>query len=117
MVKNLPATQETWVQSLGWEDPLEKKTATHSSSLAWRILSTEEPAGLQSMGSQELDTAGRLMSASAPCLRTGAVSPGFEFTRLPTTSYVHLDRSPISLSLSFPGCKPQRLWYPLHRVS
>ena len=43
-------TQETWVRSLGWEDPLEEKTATHSSVLAWKILGTEEPGGLQSMG-------------------------------------------------------------------
>ena len=50
MVKNLPAMQETWVQSLGWEDPLEKGKATHSSILAWRIPWTEEPSGLQSMG-------------------------------------------------------------------
>ena len=50
-VKSLPAMQETWVQSLGWEDPLEKKIATHSSNLAWRIPWTEEPGGLQSMGS------------------------------------------------------------------
>ena len=46
MVKNLPVMQETWVQSLCQEDPLEKITATHSSILAWRILSTEEPAGI-----------------------------------------------------------------------
>ena len=54
-VKNLPAMQETqelWVQSLGWEDPLEKETATHSNILAWKIPWTEEPGGLQSMGSQ-----------------------------------------------------------------
>ena len=44
------------VQSLGWEDPLEKETATHSSILAWRIPRTEESGGLQSMGSKELDT-------------------------------------------------------------
>ena len=50
--KNLPAIQETWVQSLGWEDPLEKGMATHSSILACKILWTEEPGGLQSMGSQ-----------------------------------------------------------------
>ena len=50
MVKNLPATEETWVQSLGQEDPLEKGTATHSSILAWRIPWTEEPGGLQSLG-------------------------------------------------------------------
>ena len=52
MVNNLPAVQETWVQSLGQEDPLEKGVATHSSILAWRIPWTEEPGGLQSMGSQ-----------------------------------------------------------------
>ena len=54
VVKNLPAnaeTQERWVQSLGWEDPLEKGMATHSSILAWRIPLTEEPGRLQSMGS------------------------------------------------------------------
>ena len=45
---------ETWVRSLGWEDPLEKRMATHSSVLAWKIPWTEEPGGLQSMGSQEL---------------------------------------------------------------
>ena len=49
MVKNLPEMQETWVQSLGREDPLEKEMATHSSILAWRIQWTEEPGGLQSM--------------------------------------------------------------------
>ena len=54
LVKNLPAVQEIWVQSLGWEDPLEKGTAAHSSILAWRIPWTEEPGGLQSMGSQRL---------------------------------------------------------------
>ena len=52
LVKNLPAMQETWVQSLSWEDPLEKEVATHSSALTWRIPGTEEPGGLQSMGSQ-----------------------------------------------------------------
>ena len=51
MVKNLLALQETQVRSLGQEDPLEKGMATHSSILAWRILWTEEPGGLQSMGS------------------------------------------------------------------
>ena len=54
MVKNLPAMQETQVGSLGWEDPLEKGKATHSSILAWRILWTEEPGGLQSMGLQRV---------------------------------------------------------------
>ena len=49
MVKNLPAMQETWVRSLGLEDPLEKGMATHSSILAWRIPWTEEPGRIQSM--------------------------------------------------------------------
>ena len=53
-VKNLPAVQETWVQSLGWEDPLEKEMATHSSILAWKISWTEEPGGRQSIGSQRV---------------------------------------------------------------
>ena len=51
-VKSSPAMQETWVQSLGQEDPLENTMATHSSILAWRILWTEKPDRLQSMGSQ-----------------------------------------------------------------
>ena len=51
---NLPAMQETWVQSLGWEDPLEKEMATHSSTLAWKIPWMEEPDSLQSMGSQRV---------------------------------------------------------------
>ena len=54
MVKNLPKVQETRVQSLAREDPLEKGMATHSSILAWRIPWTEEPGGLQSMGSQRV---------------------------------------------------------------
>ena len=53
-LKNPPAMQETWVQSLGREDPLEKEMATHSSILAWRIPWTEEPGGLQSTGSQRI---------------------------------------------------------------
>ena len=52
LVKNLPAIQETWVASLGQEDPLNKEMATHSSILAWRMSGTEEPGGLQSMGLQ-----------------------------------------------------------------
>ena len=52
MVKNLPVVKETWVPFLGWEDPLEKGMATHSSILAWRIPWKEEPDGLQSMKSQ-----------------------------------------------------------------
>ena len=54
MVKRLPAMWETQVQSLDWEDPLEKETATHSTTLAWRIPWAEEPGGLQSMGLQRV---------------------------------------------------------------
>ena len=54
-VKKEPATQEAQVQSLGWEDPLEKAMATHSSILTWKIPCTEEPGRLQSKGSQESD--------------------------------------------------------------
>ena len=54
LVKNLPAIRETWVQSLGWEDPLEKGMVTHSSVLAWRIPWTEEPSWLQSVGLQRV---------------------------------------------------------------
>ena len=54
MVKNLPAMQDTWVRSLGQEDPLQKGMATLSSILAWRIPWTEEPGELQSMGSQRV---------------------------------------------------------------
>ena len=52
--KGPPARQETWVRSLGWEGPLEKETATHSSTLAWKIPWTEEPDRLQSMGLQRV---------------------------------------------------------------
>ena len=52
LVKNLSAVQETRVRPLGWEDPLEKEMAAHSSNLAWKISWTEEPSGLQSRGSQ-----------------------------------------------------------------
>ena len=60
MVKNPPAMQETQIQSLGWEDPLEKGMAAHCSILAWRIPWTEEPGGLQPMGRKELDTTEQL---------------------------------------------------------
>ena len=53
-VKRLPTMWETWVQSLGWEDPLEKEMATHSNILAWRIPWMEEPGGLQSTGLQRV---------------------------------------------------------------
>ena len=55
-VKRLPTVRETWVQSLGQEDPLEKEMAIHSCILAWKIPWTEQPGGLQSMGSQNSQT-------------------------------------------------------------
>ena len=69
MVKHLPAMQETWVQSLGWEASLEKETATHSSTLAWKIPWTEEAGRLQSMGSQKVgcDWATSLSSGIIKC--------------------------------------------------
>ena len=54
LIKNLPAIQETWVQSPGWEDSLEEDMTTHSSILAWSILWTKKPGGLQSMGLQKV---------------------------------------------------------------
>ena len=54
VVKNLPAIQEIWAQTLSWEDPLEKEMTIHSSNFAWRIPWTEELGGLQSMGSQRV---------------------------------------------------------------
>ena len=60
MVKNLPAMQETWVRSLGWEDPLEEGMATHSSILAWRTPWTKEPGGYSPWGCKESDMPERL---------------------------------------------------------
>ena len=60
LVKNLPIVQETWVRSLGQEDPLEKEMATHSSILAWKIPWAEKPGGLQSMGSKRVGTTEQL---------------------------------------------------------
>ena len=54
MVKSLPAVWETWVRSLGWEDPLEKEMATHFGILAWKFPRTEKPSGLESMGPQRV---------------------------------------------------------------
>ena len=66
MVKNLPAMQEAGIRSLGGEDPLEKRKATYSSILAWKILWTEEPGGLQSMGLQRVDTTEQLTHSRFP---------------------------------------------------
>ena len=71
MVKNLPAMQETWVRSLGWEDPLEEGMATHSSILAWRILMAKETGGLQSMGLQRFGHDWGLSTHGTPVLSHG----------------------------------------------
>ena len=75
-LKRLLAMWDTWVRSLGQEDPLEKEMASHSSILAWRILWTEELGGLQSTGRKESDTTERLHFTSTmqmtPCLRQKA---------------------------------------------
>ena len=63
MIKNMHAMQETWVGSIGRQDPLEKGMATHSSILAWRISRTEESGGLQSKGCKESDTTEQLTLA------------------------------------------------------
>ena len=75
MIKNLPAIQETWVQSLGREDPLEEGMAACSSVLAWRVPWTEEPGGLQSMGLQRvrLDSATERAHTRMVLLCTGSV--------------------------------------------
>ena len=63
LVKNLPTMREIWVQSLGWEGPLEEGVATHCRILAWRIPWPEEPGGLQSMGCKESNMTERLSTA------------------------------------------------------
>ena len=82
-VKNLLVMQETWVQSLGWEDPLEEDMATHSSILAWRIPWTEEPVGLQSMGLHRVNVTERL-TLSIPNTAGGG-GGGPVYTRVPFT--------------------------------
>ena len=76
MVKRLPTMWETWVQSLGQQDPLEKEMAAHSSTFAWRIPWTEEPGGLQFIGSLESDTTERLhFHFSLSCIGEGNGNP------------------------------------------
>ena len=86
--------QETWVQPLGQEDPLEKETATHSSTLAWRLPWTEEPGGPQSVGSKDSDVTGDShtpRSTDNPAARCGTL-PG-----LPTSSL-----QPLGIGLTAP---------------
>ena len=108
MVKNLPARQETWVLSLGWEDPLKEGMATHSSILIWRVPRTEEPGGLQSIASQsqaqlsvhESDLSHQTLSLSlAPssfrCRSSG--SPSLDFLLLILSLITYLVLSFLSL--------------------
>ena len=76
MLRNPPAMQETWVWSLVWEDPLKKEMATHSSIPAWEIPQTEEPDGLQSMGSQRVGRAKLLQSCPTLCSPVDRGRPG-----------------------------------------
>ena len=104
--------RETWVRSLGWEDPLEKETATHSSILAWKIPWTKKPGGLQSMGSQEPDTTERL---HLMCHRYYCVAP-IRCSHTPATSdwtscYYLVDKSQLTL-LRPHVLKPARLLCP-----
>ena len=79
MVKSLPAVQETWVQSLGWEDPTEKGMATHSNILAYEIPWTEEPGGLQSMESRKVRHSWAQPSpAASPTSLWAPISPGIQ---------------------------------------
>ena len=75
-VKNLPAMQEMWVRSLGWEDPLENEMATHSSVLAWEIPWTEEPGGLPCLGSQRAghDWGTNILNVCQGCTKNYCVS-------------------------------------------
>ena len=79
LVMNPPAMWETWVQSLGWEDPLEEEMATHSSILAWEIPWTEEPGGLQSMGLQRVRH--ELATEHRHTLMHNCVYPGYTFSK------------------------------------
>ena len=97
MVKRLPAMRETWVQSLGREDPLEKETATHSSILAWKIPWTEEPGRLQSMRSQRVGHDGATsLSLSLSVPQDGVIT-------------VHMERQLPSLGLLSQRPHPRRL--------
>ena len=99
MVKHLPTMWETWVQSLGWEDPLEEEMVTHSSILAWKIPWTEEPGRLQTMGSQRFrhDWASSLPFPSLPFIhfqvlwqKTGSSYYYYFYEKGLTSTYVYL---------------------------
>ena len=92
-LKHLPAMRETWARSLGQEDPLEKKMATHSSILAWEIPWTEKPGGLQSVGSQRVR---HNLVIKPPLQKKETSSPNFQ---------LHLPHFPANLHP-----QPQNLW-------
>ena len=105
MVKNLPAMQETWVQSLGWEDPLEREIATHSNLLAWRIPWTVHggysPGGLQSIESQALD-----MTEATEHAHTSVCMSILISQFVPLSPPTPLSTCPFSMSVSlFLSCK------------
>ena len=99
-VENLPAMRETWVQPLGQEDPLEKRMATHSSILAWRIPWTEEPGGSQFMGSQRVEydwvtntfTRGHLIKPTTPSPHLGNFSVWLMVHTPPFSLHIPLSR-------------------------
>ena len=103
MVKNLLAMQETWVHSLGGEDPLEKEMATHSSILAWRIPWTEEPGGLQSMESQRVLASGQCcLLLDLECYKPWVAPPGCTGSTLHNSRVLYspgsqCDRRPLDL--------------------
>ena len=106
-VKNLPAIQDTWVQSLGQEGPLGKGIATHSSILAWEIPWTEEPGGLQSMGLQRVRC--NWLTLSLYCLKESFPAKGkwWHVTHVPARVTVRKEFKSYS-----PGWRPQQLHGP-----
>ena len=114
MVKNPPAVQETWVQSLGWEDPLEKGTATHPSILAWRIPWTERPGRLQSIGSQRVGhNWATFTSLTPPCTQVHKTKfPFYNHSALPHSDSLGVEV--MRTALSFPTGKSDKQlgeWY------
>ena len=115
LVKKLPAMQETQVQSLSWEDHLEKERATHSGSLAWEIPWTEEPGGLPSLGSQESDTSEQLnnhhLLLSTVCPWRLITSP-----QAIAASFLIMERAEEAGNTGGEGCKGETLKHSLAHV-
>ena len=105
VVKNPPAMQETWIRSLGWKDPLEKATETHSSILTCRIPGTEEPGRLWSMGHTELDTTEQLSNARRKVNKEKGLAPdswgAFESNEFSEPRGLHLPRQRMLNSLTW----------------